>query len=122
MTVEATELIAKLDRLGPSADYVTREVGRETAKLIVAEAKRRVARASGDTQTGIHWEMTRDGKGYVVLAYEAGKQPPVDWYLEQGTKFLRARPFFMSSALLEEGPHMRRLEEAVQKFLDDVGR
>lgn len=92
-SVDSTELLALLDRLGPNVDFIAREVGRDTAKRIVAEAKNRVHRASGVTESGIHWEMTRDGTGYIVQAYTAGHQPdPVDLYNEYGTKFMGAKP------------------------------
>lgn len=122
ISVDAKEVLALLDRLSASAQFVTREVCLDTAKRIVAEAQRRVARATGVTETGIHWELTRDGKGYVVLGYQAGKQEPVDYWLQYGTKYMRSRPFFFSSALLEEGPHLRRLIARMQQWLDNVGR
>jgi hypothetical protein len=57
-----------------------------------------------------------------VLGYKAGVQSPVDVYLEHGTKFMYTRPFFFSSALLEEAPHMRRLLDRVARWLDEVDR
>ena len=122
-TVDAREVLALLDRLGPSVDFVAKEVGRDTAARIVAEAERRVARATGKTESGIHWELTRDGMGYIVMAYRAGNQPdPVDIYLERGTQFMHARPFFFSSAALENQAHLRRLTDRIQQFLEAVGR
>jgi hypothetical protein len=121
-SVDFADLAALFDRLGPSADFVCREVGRDTANRIVAEAENRVARATGVTESGIHWELLRDGTGYIVLAYQAGVQDPVDLYLEYGTKYMYKEPFFISSALLEQEPHMRRLTDAIQTWLDDVGR
>ncbi len=122
-SADTSEVLALFDRLAQSADFVTLEVSRDTAKRIVAEAQRRVKRATGTTAKGIHWELTRDGKGYVVLAYTEGNQPdPVDIYNEYGTKFMLAQPFFIAAALLEEGPHMRRLEARIQSWLDSVGR
>jgi hypothetical protein len=122
-SVDSQAVIAMLGRVGPSSDYVCREVARDTAKRIVAEAKARVRRATGATESGIHWELTRDGKGYVVLAYRAGAQTArVDYLLQYGSVRMYAKPWFFSSAYLEEGPHMRRLEEALRKFLEDVGR
>jgi hypothetical protein len=121
-TVDASALLAMLDRVGPSLEFHTRDVARETAKRVAVEATSRVSRREGITASGIHWEMSRDGKGYVVMAYEAGKQAPVDKYLEAGTKFMRARPFFFASAEIENGPHLRRMEERVQQVLSDLGR
>lgn len=120
--VEPAVVIGMLDRLAQSADFVTREVALGTAKRIVAEAQARVARATGVTETGIHWEMTADGLGYVVLAYQAGVQDPVDKYLEFGTKYEYARPFFMAAGLLEEAAHLRRLTDRVAEWLEEVGR
>jgi len=121
-SIDASEAISMLDRLAQSADFVTREVALDTAKRIVAEAERRVARATGQTESGIHWEMTRDGMGYVVLGYRAHVQAPVDKYLEFGTRYMYAEPFFFASAELEEGPHLRRLIDRMQAWLDEVGR
>lgn len=121
-SVDAADVLALFDRLGPSVDFVCRDVGLDTAKRITAEAQARVARATGDTETGIHYEMTRDGAGYIVLAYQAGAQDPVDKYLEYGTRFMGAKPFFFASAELENEAHRRRLEDRIQEFLTNVGR
>ncbi len=121
--MDAKELLAMFDRVGPSLDFHCRDVGRETAKKIAAEATARVKRRTGVTATGIAWDMSYDGKGYVVTAYTKGHQPdPVDIYLEKGTSRMYARPFFFASALLEEGPHMRRLQDRIEEVLRDLGR
>lgn len=122
-TVDASGALALLDRLGPSADFVGREVSRDTATRIVREAQSRVHRATGRTETGIHWELSRDGSGYIVLAYAKGNQPdPVDLYNEYGTMFMVAQPFFMAAALLEEEGHRRRMIDRMTEFLENVGR
>ena len=122
-SVEDTALIAMFGRLAQSADFVCREVALDTAKRIVAEAKNRVRRATGETASEIHFELSQDGKGYVVLGYQTGVgEDPIDKYLEFGTVTMYARPFFFSSAQLEEGPHLRRLTARVQEWLDEVGR
>jgi hypothetical protein len=115
-------LLAMLDRVGPSLEFHTRDVARETAIRVAREATARVRRREGTTASGIHWEMSRDGKGYVVMAYEPGKQAPVDKYLEAGTRYMLARPFFFASAEIENGPHLRRMEQRIQQVLDDLGR
>lgn len=122
-SVESAALIAMLGRLAHSADFVTREVGKDTAERIVREALSRVRRATGVTASEIHYELSRDGKGYVVLGYRVGIGSfPIDKYLEFGTKSSGKRPFFFSSAQLEEGPHLRRLTDRVAEWLEDVGR
>ena len=121
--VDATVLLAMLDRVGPSVDFHARDVGRETAVNIVAEAKGRIARATGETGEGVHYEQTRDESGYVVLGYEAGRQEdPVDRYLEHGTQYMLRRPFFFASAEIESASHQRRLATRVQDVLRDLGR
>jgi len=122
-TVDSREVLALLDRLGPSVDFVAKEVARDTAKRIVAEAQRRVQRATGETASEIHWELTRDGTGYIVLAYDTRiNKTFVDYYLQYGTQYMYAKPFFFASALLEEQGHRRRLVDRIQAFLDTVGR
>lgn len=122
-SVEDRELIAMFDRLAASADFVCRLEGLETAKRIVAEAQRRVSRATGVTASEIHFELTRDGNGYVVLGFQPGVgDVPIDIYLEHGTEDMRARPFFFSSAALESESHLRRLTDRIAQWLEDLGR
>ena len=122
-SVESSAVIGLLDRVAQSADFVCLQVGRDTAQRIVAEAQRRVKRASGVTASEIHFELTRDRKGYIVLGYQEGVgEFPIDQYLEYGTKFQMASPFFFQAAMLEEGPHLRRLTAELQRWLDVVGR
>lgn len=122
-SVDATAVIALLNRMGPSADFVCMEVGRDTAKRIVAEAQRRVRRASGVTASEIHFELTHDRKGYVVLAYKEGVgDAPIDIYLEHGTRVQAPIPFFFQAAELEQRPHMDRLIDRMTEWLEEVGR
>jgi hypothetical protein len=121
--VDSRAVLAWLDRLGPSVDFVAKEVARDTANRIVAEAQRRSRRATGATAAEIHWELTRDGKGYIVLGYDPRiNKTLVEVYQEYGTSKMGAHQFFFSSALLEEGAHRRRLVDRIQEFLDSVGR
>ena len=122
-TVNSSALLAMMDRVGPSLAFHTRDVARETAVRITAEAKARVARRTGETSREIHWEMSKDEKGYVVLAYDTTMNKTiVDVWLETGTKWMNAQPWFFASALIENGPHLRRMEERIQTVLDDLGR
>ncbi len=122
-SADTAEAVALLDRLAYSAQFVTREVARTTAEKIVREAQARVRRATGETASEIHWELTHDEKGYIVLGYDTRVNKTfVEDYIEHGTKFQYAKPFFFSSAQLEEGPHMRRLVERMQEWLESAGR
>jgi hypothetical protein len=122
-SIDSAHVLELFDRLAQSAQFVTLEVSRGTADRIVREAQARIRRATGESASEIHWELTRDGAGYVVLGYrQGGNEGLVDKYLEFGTKYQYARPFFFSSAELEEGPHMRRLVDRMQEWLSNVGR
>ena len=122
-SVESTELIAMLGRLSVSADLVCRQVGMDTAKRIVMEAQSRAKRATGVTAGEIHFELSRDGMGYVVLGYKVGVgEFPIDVYLEYGTSKMGKQPFFFSSAELESSGHLQRLTDKVTEWLEDVGR
>ncbi len=122
-SVDASGVIDLFDRMAASADFVCLEVARDTAKRIVAEAQRRAKRLTGQTSSGIHFELSRDRSGYVVLAYTEGNQPdPVDLYLEYGTRVQAPQKFFFDSARLEEGPHLKRLIDRMTEWLEEVGR
>jgi len=122
-SVDSQALIALFDRLAQSADFVCRAAARETAERIVAEAKNRAKRRTGETASEIHYELSRDGQGYVVLGYRTGTgEDPIDKYLEYGTVSQYAKPFFWTSANLESGPHLRRLTDRIVEWLEDVGR
>lgn len=120
-SVDSAELIALLDRLGASADFVCREVARDTAQRIVIEMQRRIARRTGETASGIHWELSYDERGYVVVMGRKSRKHTGVW-LEFGTTHQFAKPFFFASADLEQGPHLRRLEARIQRWLDSAGR
>lgn len=122
ITADATDLLALLDKAGQVVDDVCRDVSHETAKRVAFEARARVSRATGKTAEGIHVEEARDRRGYVVLAYDVNAgQPPVDYWLEYGTRHMHARPFFRSSATLEETGHLQRMTEAVAAALEEMG-
>lgn len=124
ISADASELLALIGKAGDAVDDVCRDVSRETAKRIVFGARSRVRRATGHTKEGIHYEETRDKKGYVVLAYDVTVLPhlaPVDYYLEYGTRYMQEHPFFRSAALVEEAGHLRRMTEAVALKLEEMG-
>lgn len=129
--VDTRDLIAALDRLGDEAERHVKAAAKVTADRIVAEARRRVARRadpatrptdrSGPTADLIRAEETHDGLGYIVLANDPRSREHVARYLEFGTTHMAARPFFFTSARLEEAAHLRRTEQALQDAIDAVG-
>lgn len=119
--VDASRVLAAFDRLGAVAERHVRAAAKETAERIQTEALARVARRSGRTAEGIAVELAQVGVGYVVAARRQ-QMPDLPAWLEFGTKFMTARAFFFAPARLEEGPHLRRLAEALQAALDEVSR
>lgn len=97
-----------------------------TARRIASEASRRIARAAGGptrgrhTAEGIGVEPTHDGTGAVVFI-ESPEMPNLPLWLERGTTFMTARPFFGPAVALEQGPHVRRIGDAVQAVIEEVG-
>jgi len=137
VAVEAERVLWMLDHA--AVDFANRlhAACLETAQAVADEARRRIARSAGPwnkydvpTWTKIHWERSRDRKGYVVMAYDTGghgkggrtTQHHVDLYLERGTMLMHAQPFLEPSVRVEMGPHYRRLEESLQRVIDEVNR
>ncbi len=122
ITVDTAGLLAALDAVGDLIEAYTMPVAKQAAERIAADARARVARSTGETRSGIHVERSHDGKGYVVMAYDVNRgQPPVDYWLEEGTRFMTAKPFFYASASLEEGAYRRAVAEAIQQAIAEVG-
>ena len=117
--VDATEVLAALDAVVDTIAARTKAASRVTADRVDAEATGRVARRTGETAEGITVEETHDGTGYVVFVRT--ETPGLGRYLEYGTRYMTKRPFLFASAHLEVGPHERRISEATQEGIDDVG-
>lgn len=122
-SVDAKALLAMFNRVGPSLDFHLRDVARETAAAIAGHARGAVSRDTGQTAQGIHDEPSFDKRGYVVMGYTPRKKrAPVDRFLEHGTRFMRARPFFFGAAARENATFLRRVADRIQQVLNDLGR
>jgi len=148
ITCDARELLTQMDKIIPGIEDVCKDVALEVAKRLVFGARSRVRRATGETADGIHYEESHDRKGYVVLSsfkgatisfhrhikgYWRSKGPgaghtqrvspwnPVPYFLEYGTKYMTERPFFFSEVAIQEAGFQRRLSEAIQAKLDELG-
>ena len=118
-------VIAAFDRFGAVLEPYLKEAAKDTATAIQREAQARLQRqlgpgATGKTVANIQIQEARVGVGYVVLSTRE-PMPNVPIWLERGTSRQRPRPYFNSAALLEEGAHRRRIEQAVQQALNDTG-
>jgi HK97 gp10 family phage protein len=119
ITVDHAALLKAMTDLGPAALRFTKAAAKVTADNIKREAQGRVARATGATGDAITVDETHNGDGYVVFV--GNNRTHIGRFLEFGTKYMPARPFLFASATLEAGPHDRRMAEAVQDAIDDVG-
>jgi hypothetical protein len=98
---------------------------RVSADNIARDAKARLQRqlsgtSSGETVAGITVKSDRTGWGWIVDAGNVST-PMLDRWLENGTKHMKARPFFYSSAQLEEQAHFGRIQGAVQAAISQYG-
>ena len=121
LSVETTALASALVQLAGSMGIDTKAASEVTAQAIVREAKGRVARRTGLTAEGIHYQESQDHLGYVVLAVRAERFGNIPYWLEHGTKHTRKQPFLDVSAQLEQPGHYRRVEAAVNAAIDAKG-
>jgi hypothetical protein len=119
--VDMAGTLAAMDRVGTEIERFTKPAARVTADRVAAEAARRVRRRTGHTAQQIRVEESHDRSGYVVLAYDPSTKKHVEVYLEFGTQFMTAFPFFFNAARLEEGPYDRRMRQAIQDGIDASG-
>jgi hypothetical protein len=126
-------LIADLTALGEAMQPYVNAASGETASAVDREASARLRRqlsqhATGQTVESIIHEPAYDGNGFIV-AVEREPFPNLPLWLEKGTKPGKRKnkarvlpmPYFYVSVELEQGPHVRRLEHAVQRCIDDRG-
>jgi hypothetical protein len=119
--VDHDEVVRAMEQLAPAVQSRTHEASRITATNIQREAEARVRRRTGETARGIRVEEDEDGIGYVVLSAHP-RMPNLPIWLERGTVHMTARPYFDVSARLEEGPHRRRIGQALLDAIEEAGR
>ena len=130
--VDTSALIAELNTLGDFAQPYVNEASHQSADSIVREASSRLAgklsgNSTGETLAGIQDRPAYDGNGWVVISDNA-RMPNLPLWLELGTKRHKAgghsQPalaYFYSAVQLEEGPHLRRIEQAVTDAIEAKG-
>ena len=119
ISVDSRDVLKALAVVGQVADRLIDEVSHDTAARIAEEARRRVRRRTGQTARGITVSKARLG-GYLVYV-DNPEQPNLDLWLEFGTRYMTASPFLLPGAALEEGPHLRRVAEALERAAAQSG-
>lgn len=124
--VDATSVLRALDRLDDRAAVALKAAARETAEVIRDNARARLAAqtaGTGATAEAITIDDIRGGfRVYVGPVAQRAENLPL--WLEEGTtgrRAMSARPFLFAAARLEEGPHLRRVSDALQAALIGVG-
>lgn len=118
--VDATAVLAMFGRATEAVGPRLKREALYTANRIALDARRRVAVLTGKTQEGIVVEETHAGDGYAVVALRQ-PMPNVPLWLEKGTVHMDAQPFFDVAAQVEQGPHLRRVAEALTDELEGLG-
>lgn len=130
--VDSSALIADLNTLGDFAQPYVNDASHQSADSIVREASARLARklsgnSTGETLAGIQDRPAYDGNGWVVIS-DNSRMPNLPLWLEKGTKRHKARghdqaalAYFYSAVQLEEGPHLRRIENALAAAFEAKG-
>jgi hypothetical protein len=124
--VDSDAILALLEALGPAAEVHVHEVSKVTAERIQQEARARSRRATGVLHAAITVEEVGPPMfGYRVFVGEMsdarGRRPRefALWH-EYGTEHMKAQPFMGAAARLEEGPHLRRIADALMDAVFEV--
>lgn len=145
LTVDAAALHAALLRLGDTAATYTKPASKVSADSMQREMRARIARATGTTADNILVSEFGDD-GYVVHTADIRldrtpipghaamrsvyfQETHVGLWLEKGIRkggksrghTAAARPWFFPSVALEEGPHVRRIHDAIAQAIDAEG-
>lgn len=137
--VDTKALLRALDQVGHRVAARVKLASKITADNIVREAKRRVPKRTGETASHIVAEETHNKEGYIVwvepdvlISHHTNKKTgrqhtqrvsynALGGWLEFGTQTMTARQFLFNSARLEEGAHLRRIQQAVGDAIEETG-
>lgn len=123
ITVDASRVLRALDQCDDRIGAALHAVAKETAERIRAGAVQRLsAQTAGTGATAAAVTIDAIKGGYRVYVGPVPHRPEnVPLWLEFGTKYMSARPWLFKTAQLEEGPHFRRVADAVQEALAGLG-
>ena len=120
------EVLANLDvAINVALKPFLRGAARVSADHLRGEMQARLSRQLSGTSTGftassIKVSPDRTGWGWVVQSGNV-RTPMLPWWLERGTRKMAARAYFDHSILLEDSPHRRRMELAINACLSQYG-
>lgn len=119
--VDTASVQAMLRQVGPVAAKHLQAASLVTGRRVSQEAGARFNRqtsGSGETVRNLRVQETETS----VLVYVGPTSRPAGLagWLEWGTRRMVARPWLLNSARLEEGPHLRRVSDALQTAIDEV--
>lgn len=130
--IDNSEALRMLDQLGDAVERYAKEAAMETAAAIDDGATARVRRRQGKTARNIvHTDHLPEylggapsfNKTAAFVYVEAVERPDnLSIWLNFGTKYMSGDDFLFAAARLEEGNHLRRLSDALQRGCDEVSR
>lgn len=124
VTVDVQDGIsAALDRLGDAAAPLLLAVAKESAESIKADVQARIRRQTNGTgRTANAVTVDQVEGGYRVHSGDMqDRAANLPTWLEYGTKHMTPKPAWNAAILLQQGTHMRRLEDAMQAAIDGLG-
>lgn len=121
--VDARSVLQALDRLDDRIGDRLKAVAKDTAERIRTGAIQRLsAQTQGTGQTAAALTIDEINGGYrLYVGPVPQRSENVPLWLEFGTRHMSARPWLFKAALLEEGPHFRRVAEAVDAAIAGLG-
>ncbi len=114
--VDASEVLARLERADDRVAAALRRASSETAEQIAATARTLVPVRQGLTRAGI---AVRQQPTHTEVVSARQPSPNVPVWLEHGTRHMRARPYLSVAARLEEARFLARVEDALRMAVED---
>ena len=127
VNIDNGAVLRALDTIGDRAEAELFAAAMETGKAIQREARSRFARqTSGTGQTAKNITVMSDADsgppfGVVVFIRPVLRPENLPLWFEEGTVRMAPQPFFEAAGALEEGPHRRRIADALDRAVKRAG-
>ena len=125
--VDRAAVLLMLDQLGESAEAHVHDAAGVTAERVQDEWRGRVRRRTGRYYEAIRIEEAGEPMHGFRVYVDKMSDPdggtraanfPI--WQEEGTKRMHARPAMKNAVSLEQGPHLRRVSEALGDAINEV--